>query len=101
MRRALAENGINIPQDTVFCGAQHDTTTDEVEIYHSNVSQFIDQDILDQLRADLNMAKHNNNLERINYLNSIDCAEKDIVRRSADWSETRPEWDLLAMPLSS
>ncbi|HAT1945490.1 TPA: DUF2309 domain-containing protein, partial [Legionella pneumophila] len=94
VRRALAENGINIPQDTLFYGAQHDTTTDEVEIYHSNVSQFIHQDILDQLRTDLNMAKHNNNLERINYLNSIDCAEKDIARRSTDWSETRPEWGL-------
>ncbi|HAT9646484.1 TPA: DUF2309 family protein [Legionella pneumophila subsp. pneumophila] len=94
VRRALAENGINIPQDTLFYGAQHDTTTDEVEIYHSNVSQFIHQDILAQLRTDLNMAKYNNNLERVNYLNSIDCAEKDIARRSTDWSETRPEWGL-------
>lgn len=94
VRRALAENGINIPQDTEFYGAQHDTTTDEVEIYYSNVSQSIHQNILEQLRIDLKAAKHNNNLGRISQLKATAPAQKDIARRSADWSETRPEWGL-------
>ncbi|HAT1797638.1 TPA: DUF2309 domain-containing protein [Legionella pneumophila] len=94
VRRALAENGINIPQDTEFYGAQHDTTTDEVEIYYSNVSQSIHQDILEQLRIDLKAAKRNNNLERFNQLKATAPAQKDIARRSVDWSETRPEWGL-------
>lgn len=93
VRIKLAENGINIPKDTLFYGAQHDTTTDAVEIY-PNINQSMHKDILKQLRYDLNLAKHNSNLERANHFITLTNAKKDIARRSTDWSETRPEWGL-------
>jgi uncharacterized protein YbcC (UPF0753/DUF2309 family) len=94
VRQALAKNAINIPSDTQFYGAQHDTTTDEVTIYPPNHSQSIHQSRLEQLQADLKLAKRNNNLQRACDLNAFENSESNIDRRSADWSETRPEWGL-------
>ncbi|MCW8386158.1 DUF2309 domain-containing protein [Fluoribacter dumoffii] len=93
VRRALEDKGIHIPLDTVFYGALHNTTTDTIEIYNLKTSKVIYPTLLNQLLADLEEARSNNNLERCRKLNSTNAA-KDIRRRSQDWSETRPEWGL-------
>lgn len=93
VRRALEEKGIHIPLDTLFYAALHNTTTDSIDIYNLKKPKVIYPHLLTQLRADLEKAKVCTNLERGKKLNSIH-AEKDIQRRSQDWSETRPEWGL-------
>lgn len=94
VRESLASKGISIPPDTVFCGAQHDTTTDDVVIYDAHIKQVNHEAILEQLKQDLKQVKHKNNEERSRHLSLINKVNKDIARRSMDWSETRAEWGL-------
>lgn len=93
VRRALANKGIYIPTDTVFCAALHNTTTDSIQLYQLNTANLLHPALVDQLRIDLDEAKSITNSERSQKLNSAN-ATTDIERRSQDWSETRPEWGL-------
>jgi len=96
VRSGLADRGIEIPADTWFAPAVHVTTTDEV--------RFFDTDCLPADHAEefaivqhwLARAGAATRLERTRRLG--DAARKggeaDILRRSRDWSEVRPEWGL-------
>ncbi len=63
VRAALRDRGFEIPEDTVFLAGEHNTTTDEVELYDSDVPESHAAD-LDQLRADLATARENAAAER-------------------------------------
>ena len=94
VRAALRERGHEIPEDTVFVAGEHNTTTDEIELYAGNVPESHAAD-LTQLRADLETARTTATTERAGEMgadtaNGIDETE----RRAADWAETRPEWGL-------
>lgn len=93
VRQGLEDCGIHIPLDTVFYGALHNTTTDVVELYTQEVTKSIYPKLLSQLQDDLKEAKGITNQERGMKLGSYE-PNKDIIRRSVDWSETRPEWGL-------
>ncbi|KTD32024.1 putative inorganic carbon transporter subunit DabA [Legionella israelensis] len=93
VRQKLQEKGIHIPSDTIFFGAEHDTTTDSVNIYHNDRNPSNYPELLDQLINDLEKAKSKNHIERGQNLNGFNTPET-IERRSIDWSETRPEWGL-------
>ncbi|OEH48961.1 hypothetical protein lpari_00013 [Legionella parisiensis] len=93
VRRGLEDRGMHIPLDTVFYGALHNTTTDSVELYTQDVAKHIYPELLSQLQEDLKEARLLTNYERGVKLQSC-TPYKDIIRRSLDWSETRPEWGL-------
>lgn len=93
VRRGLEERGIHIPLDTIVYGALHNTTTDAVEIVHQDGPVPIYPELLKQLQDDLREAQLKTNQERGLTLQSKRPAQ-DAVRRSVDWSETRPEWGL-------
>ncbi|MCW8450316.1 DUF2309 domain-containing protein [Legionella quinlivanii] len=94
VRNGLEDRGMHIPLDTIFYGALHNTTTDCVELYSEEaVKTPVYPELLTQLQADLNEAKRITNQERGTKLQSS-RPHKDIMRRSLDWSETRPEWGL-------
>lgn len=93
VRRGLEDCGIHIPLDTVFYGALHNTTTDTVVLYTQDVAKTIYPQLLTQLQVDLKAAQYITNQERGEKLRS-DKPHKDLMRRSLDWSETRPEWGL-------
>lgn len=93
VRQGLENIGIHIPLDTVFYGALHNTTTDNLEIYTDAENPVIYPELLKQLKLDLNVAKYKTNEERGVKLGTTN-PHKDITRRSVDWSETRPEWGL-------
>lgn len=93
VRQGLEDCGMHIPLDTVFYGALHNTTTDCVELYTQEVAEPIYPELLTQLQNDLKEARLKTNQERGVKLQS-DSPYKDIIRRSLDWSETRPEWGL-------
>jgi len=86
----LRERGFDIPEDTVFLAGQHNTTTDEVDLYDGAVPESHTEE-LEQLRADLETAREATATER---LGSAGDAVRDSERRAADWAETRPEWGL-------
>ena len=86
----LRERGFDIPDDTVFLAGQHNTTTDEVDLYDGTVPESHTEE-LDTLRADLEAAREATAAER---LGSAGDAASESKRKAADWAETRPEWGL-------
>lgn len=93
VRVGLASKGIDIPADTLFVGALHDTTTDAVTLYAQDHPSAVHADDLAQARIWLAAARKVARGERALKLPRA----KDggmVARRSRDWAETRPEWAL-------
>jgi uncharacterized protein YbcC (UPF0753/DUF2309 family) len=94
VRDALRDRGIEIPADTVFVAGEHNTTTDEVELYAEDVPETHEDDI-DALRADLASARAGAAAERAGDMGADTASGvRETERRSTDWAETRPEWGL-------
>ncbi len=95
VRQGLAARGIAIPADTVFLGAEHDTTTDALEILDPPPGG-AQAAILARLRGDLAAAQRGAAAERMARLPGASIADPvaEAERRGADWAETRPEWAL-------
>jgi uncharacterized protein YbcC (UPF0753/DUF2309 family) len=93
VRGALAERGIEIPEDTVFVGALHDTTTDQVTLYAQDRPTPGHGTDLARAREWLAAAGAIARGERAFRLPRARRAD-DIHRRSRDWAEVRPEWAL-------
>lgn len=92
VRQALARKNILIPEITRFLAAEHNTTTDEVEIFTAE-----SVDGLTQLIADLEKARLTNCHWRCSTLGiskSIPASATHAGRRSQDWAQVRPEWGL-------
>ena len=99
VRALLAEKGIHIPASTVFIGALHDTTRDEIEYY--------DTDVLSSYHAELHrnnekifeQALHANAKERSRRFLFTNTEEDDhivhehVKLRSVSLFEPRPEWN--------
>jgi uncharacterized protein YbcC (UPF0753/DUF2309 family) len=89
----LRDRGIDIPEDTVFVAGQHNTTTDDIELYAGDVPESHEGDI-EQLGADLAAARAGSAAERATDMGVADGGIRETERRAADWAETRPEWGL-------
>jgi len=92
IRRRLGEEGITVPDDTLFVGAQHNTTTDEVQLIDLPEVSGEKQEQIEKLKKDLQRAQRANL-----HLRAPKLGQKranGLLRRSADWSEVRPEWGL-------
>ena len=82
VREQLTKNGIVIPQDTYFIAGQHDTTTDEVELFDlEDLPPTHRKDVL-QLLRDLARASARNNQER--------CARFPEIHRHPTRVESAP-----------
>jgi len=96
VREGLRARGIELPEDTVFLAAQHDTTTDEVTIFdEARIPESHRRDLAD-LHEALREAGRRTRAERSRLLGlepgpGVDAA---ILERSRDWSQVRPEWGL-------
>jgi uncharacterized protein YbcC (UPF0753/DUF2309 family) len=94
VRTDLRDRGFDIPADTVFVAGQHNTTTDEVELFADDVPESHADD-LDQLRTDLTTARENATAERAEAMGADgSTGVSETERRATDWAETRPEWGL-------
>ena len=94
VRRGLAESeSIEVPAETLFLGALHDTTLDEVLIYEGDHVSPDHADDLVRARDWLVAAGVLARGERALRLPRASNAG-DIARRSRDWAEVRPEWAL-------
>lgn len=94
VREYLKKQGIEIPNQTKFIAAKHNTTNDEIEIYPEENSEI---STLMQIKIDLEKARKINNLERSRQM-GFDQNDKELDEfffdKSHAWSETRPEWGL-------
>lgn len=97
VREALKQQGIDIPFNTLFLPALHDTTTDEVKIFTSSYKKHPawDQKSINELKYALKMASEMTRAERAGRMGvkEGDINQK-IMDRSKDWSQVRPEWGL-------
>jgi len=92
VRKRLALHSILIPAKTKFIAAQHNTTTDEIELYVEE--KYSD---LAKLKLDLKAAQKLNSKWRANKMGQNLSEEKSVShvkKRSVNWAETRPEWGL-------
>lgn len=92
VRVALVQLGVDIPRDTRFLPALHNTTTDDIQVLEHG-------ELLPQTcRTWLAEARQTAQRERSAALgiHTEDAAARDKAfrRKAADWSEVRPEWGL-------
>ena len=96
VRKTLVTRGITIPEDTLFYAAEHNTTTDEISLYETDLKHQSHQQLLQDLKLNLTRARSINALARCQTFglgkssNSIQATST----RSSDWAEVRPEWGL-------
>lgn len=96
VRTGLQTHNIYIPTQTIFLACLHDTTTDEVSILNlSEVPDNRKEELLD-LNNSLDMAGKASRKERSirMLLSKKENIDSEIVSRSKDWSQVRPEWGL-------
>lgn len=101
VRRILRERGIDIPDDTWFVPALHNTTTDEIELENLEMMPPSHMVYVDRLRNGLTAASRLCAAERMPDLvigetkDLEPAAAYKLARRNAmDWSQVRPEWGL-------
>lgn len=93
VRTGLAERGLSVPDDTLFVGALHDTTTDAVTLYDGDTPATDHAADLAQARQWLGAAGKVARGERALRLPGA-RTEGDIPGRARNWAEIRPEWGL-------
>lgn len=93
VRAGLALAGIDIPAETRFLAALHDTTTDRVTLYADDQPSASHRGDIERATAWLAVAGKIARTERALRLPRA-AGEKSVARRSRDWAETRPEWAL-------
>ena len=103
VRTYLAGVGIHIPDATLCLAAQHNTTTDEVELCTLGFDLLSEthpiplEGIILDLKKDLSMAGIQNSQNRCKamgfYGSAAQCAQH-TKKRSTDWAQIRPEWGL-------
>jgi len=93
VRAGLTEAGIEIPDDTVFLGALHDTTTDGVQLFTGDYPADDHASDIARATAWLDSAGQLARSERALRLPRA-ANEASVAARSHDWAETRPEWAL-------
>lgn len=98
VRNALAINNIIIPTDTIFLAGEHNTTTDTVELFDEDLIPQTHLGDLQRLKSALKRTRESLNIERSKRFDTVceqsDEAQREVQRRSTDWSEARPEWGL-------
>ena len=98
VRAGLVARGIEVPETTLFVGALHNTTTDEVALFVDDNSSALHQAELAQVRALLDLASVRTRRERAPRLGLGDLPDtklhEALVKRARNWAEVRPEWGL-------
>jgi hypothetical protein len=93
VRTALVDRGITIPEDTLFLGALHNTTTDSVQIFTDGHETSEDADAIKQAQSWFDQAGKLTRTERSLRLPGAH-SDDDVRMRSHDWAQVRPEWGL-------
>ena len=98
VRELLRERGIDIPADTWFLGAYHDTCTDDLEFYDLDGLPDTHQADLNRTRESLHKARAHNAQERARRFESLpanaspDAALRHVEERSEHLAQPRPEY---------
>jgi hypothetical protein len=96
VRQGLRSRGLEIPDDTLFLGALHDTTTDQIQLFDRLPLSPGQRHDLQQVAVWLTAAGKLTRAERAPRL-ALDprhSVDGKIFARSRDWGQIRPEWGL-------
>jgi uncharacterized protein len=97
IREILKSRGFNIPDDTWFIGAEHNTCDEKIEWYDENLIPVNKQAAYKQFKDDVLFATKKSAHERCRRLASapqkpsLKKALKHIISRAYDFSQARPE----------
>ena len=100
VRAALAVRDIKIPATTWFLPAQHNTTTDDIELFDADLVPASHRADLQRLRTALAAAADRARAERAPRLGLARLVDRPealataLRARANDWSQVRPEWGL-------
>ena len=100
VREHLRALGIDVPADTHFLPALHNTTTDQVVLYDTSDVPVALQPRVEQLRGWLRTAGEQARKERAASLglglmaNQPAALRQAVLERANDWAQVRPEWGL-------
>ncbi|MCL4131284.1 UNVERIFIED_CONTAM: hypothetical protein GTU68_033900 [Idotea baltica] len=91
VRQALKDkHNVIIPDNTVFIGAEHNTTTDDIVLFDAEVPASHKQ-LVQNLKVNLSKTQETATQDRLgNSGNSVSKAQQ----KANNWGETRPEWGL-------
>jgi uncharacterized protein YbcC (UPF0753/DUF2309 family) len=91
VRKVLAEtHNVMIPKNTIFIGAEHNTTTDDIVLFDAEIPDF-HKELIKNLKSNLLKAQKTATEDRLGSKgNSVSSAEE----KANNWGETRPEWGL-------
>jgi uncharacterized protein YbcC (UPF0753/DUF2309 family) len=98
VRAGLVSRGIAVPATTLFVGALHNTTTDELTMFIEDKGAATHQSDLAEVRAALDRASVRTRRERAPRFGLADLSDAKLhaaaIRRARNWAEVRPEWGL-------
>jgi uncharacterized protein YbcC (UPF0753/DUF2309 family) len=100
VRAGLRSIGIEIPEDTLFIAAQHDTAVDRVSLLDQHLIPADYRADVDRLDRDLKRAGAELAAERCEVLPGVSRAispsraARHVSTRSSDWAQVYPEWGL-------
>jgi uncharacterized protein len=98
VRDLLRQRGIDIPADTWFLGAYHDTCTDDMEFFDVDDAPASHQRDLERARALFDQARARNAHERVRRFESCEgnpspaAALRHVEERAEHLAEPRPEY---------
>ena len=92
VREELREMGYSLPDSTIFLSGVHDTTLENIQLHSSSD---LDGDKIRDLQELFEQASRKVQAGRNSQeIPSEAKRRKSFLRKSQDWSETRPEWGL-------
>ncbi len=100
VRAGLRSIGIDIPEDTLFLAAQHDTAVDRVSLLDLHLVPADHRADVERLDRDLRRAGAELAAERCEVLPGVNRtlsparAARHVSTRSSDWAQVYPEWGL-------
>ncbi len=100
VRAGLRERGMALPENTVFIAGLHNTTTDDMRLYDTDLLPASHAADLAALKGWLADAGRQARAERAAALGLADLAanaaalREAITARTSDWAQVRPEWGL-------
>ncbi len=100
VRAGLRGRGIEVADTTQFVAGLHNTTTDELLLYDTDLLPASHNSDIAALRGWLHSAGAAARAERAASLGLADCAadpaalRQAITARTGDWAQVRPEWGL-------
>lgn len=92
VRQHLVSQGVVIPEGTRFVAALHNTTTDHIDCFASDLSDSVNNWLKGATTAAQRERAPLLDTSLVNATNEE--LDRALIKRSQDWSQVRPEWGL-------